>query len=167
MGSDEDFFNTSWHFPLNYWVFIMESINHSFFSGLLSDGEILAYNFLSKLYEEDGVSEVRVITFFWMYPDKNFINSSLCFSLNYINYSSWFSKLWSYGENLYWDFLSEWSIEDESLEVRLSTLFWMCYYDNMFYFILSFLSSDSDFLISFQKSDQIFLVTPSVSCLLN
>ena len=85
----------------------------------------ISLSFFSKWSAEDGCSEVRVSTSFWMGPDKNFFNSSWCSSLKSINYSSCFSKLWSNGESLAWNSLSKWYVEDGSSKVRVSTSFWM------------------------------------------
>ena len=67
-----------------------------------------------------------------MGPDENFPNSSWCFPLNSINSSSCFSKIWSGGEILAWNFLSKWSSKDGCSEVMVSTSFWMCTYENLF-----------------------------------
>ena len=69
----------------------MDSINsYSCFSRLCLYGEILAWNFLSKLFAEDGCSEVKVRNSFWMGPDEKMINSSWSSSLNSINSPSCF-----------------------------------------------------------------------------
>ena len=44
-------------------------------------------------------------TSFWMVPNENFLYSSWCSSLNSINSSSYFCKLWLDGEILAWNFL--------------------------------------------------------------
>ena len=116
MGPDKNFLNSSWCSSLKYIYY------YSCFSKLWSSGENLARNFHSNLSSEDGCSELMVITSFWMGPDENFLNSSWCSSLNSINYSSCFSKLWSDGKILACNFL------------RVITLFWICYGENMFYF---------------------------------
>ena len=116
MVSDEEFLNASCCSSL-------KSINYYYcFSKLWSDGEILSWDFLSKWYSEDGCSELMVSTSFWMGPDEKLFKLSWCPSLNSINSSSCFSKLWSYGEILAWDFLV------------LIHLFWMCYDENIFEF---------------------------------
>ena len=104
MGPDEDFLNTSWYFTLNslifinYFSYLSNWFNYySSCSNLWLYGEILSWNFLSKWTVEAGCSEVRVSNSFWMSPDENFLNSSWCSSLNYINSSSYSSKPWQYG----------------------------------------------------------------------
>ena len=81
---------------LDFYKYFSNGVNYSSgFSIIFSDGEILAWNFLSKLFAEDGCSEVKVRNSFWMGPDENFIMSSWCYSLDSINSSSYFSKLLS------------------------------------------------------------------------
>ena len=80
-----------------------------------------------------------------MGPDEDFLNASWCSSLNYINYSSCFSKLWSDGEVLAWNFLS------------LITLFWMCFDENMFGF------SFRSYLICFRLSSCLLKTWSAVS----
>ena len=56
--------------------YLLNSINSSScFSKLWLDGEILAWNLLSKWTAEDGCSELIVSTSFWMGPDENFLYS--------------------------------------------------------------------------------------------
>ena len=79
-------------------VFFLEIYQLFFlFSKLWSYEEILACNFLSKWSSQDECSELMASTSFWMGLDKNFFNSSWCSSLNYINSSPCFSKIWSGG----------------------------------------------------------------------
>ena len=119
MCYDENFFGSICCYPLNY-------INSYYgCSKVLSYWEILSWNFLSKWSSEDGCSEFMVSTSFWMGPDENFLNSSWCSSLESINYSSCFSKLWSDGEILSWNFLSKLSSEYGCSELTVSTSFWM------------------------------------------
>ena len=49
-----------------------------------------------------------------------------------INSSSGCSKIWSDLSNLAWSLVSNQSTEDEVSEVRVSTSFLMCYFDNFF-----------------------------------
>ena len=81
MGTDEIFLKSSCCFPL-------KSINYySWFSKKLSDGEILACNFLSKWSSEHWCSEVILDTSFWMCFDYNMFDSMCYFkiSINVIN----------------------------------------------------------------------------------
>ena len=85
--SDENFYGSICCFPFN-------SINYSsFFPKIWSDGESIAWGLLSKLSSEDGCSEVRVSTSFSICYDENMFNYVCCFSLNFINSSSFFQKL--------------------------------------------------------------------------
>ena len=120
-------------------VFSLELYQFFFlFSNFWSDGEILAWVFLSKWSWEDGYSELIVSTLFWMGPNENFLNLSWYPPLNFINYSSCFSKLWSDEKILAWDFISKWSSEDGCSEVIVNTPFWKCSDGNRFYYMCCF-----------------------------
>ena len=124
------------HFILNvlWWklsqfimVFFLEICQ--FFLFLLkiwSDGEMLAWDFLSKWYSKDVCSELILSTSFLMCYDENIFHSVCCFPLKSINSSSGCSKHLLDGKRLAWSLLSKWDSEDGCSEVILSTSFWMC-----------------------------------------
>ena len=68
---------------------------------------------------------MRVSTSVWMGNDENPLNSSWCYCLSSINYSSSLSRLCSDGEILSCNFLSKWSSEYRCSEVKVRTSLWM------------------------------------------
>ena len=115
----------------------------------------MAWKSLPKLSSEDGCSELMVSTWFYMCSDENFIKSSWCSSLNSINSSYFFSKLWYDGEILAWNFL------------RLITLFWMCSVYNMFDFSVRSSTIGCRLSSCILNFYQLFLVTSLVRWLVN
>ena len=99
-----------------------------------SDLSNLAWSLVSKWYPEDEVSEARVSTSFSMCYNEEFLGSIYRFLLNYINYYSCFSKLWSNEEILACNLVPKWSSEDVCSEVRVSISFLICFDDNLIFF---------------------------------
>ena len=92
-----------WKLSLFIMLLFLELYKFFFlFLKVWSDGEILAWDLVSKWYSEDGCSEVIVITSFSIFSYENMFYSMCCFSLNSINSSSCFYKLWSYLSNMAW-----------------------------------------------------------------
>ena len=81
-----------------------------------------------------------------------------CFYLNYIQYSYYFSKIWSDVANLAWNLVPKWFSEHGVSYLIVITSFSMCYNENIFNCSLGTLVSSE------RQSDIVVRLTSSSCC---